>query len=174
MGTRVLPARELGRLGNVIAEPKQQLGLGNMVTNEAARVLHSERLRKAQKSSKRKHAEEDFSFQCRARGLPMFKPKWNLLKVVQTPRKDGRDIPKRWEFDFCWPQYHLIVEIDGGIWIPEGGAHSHPVDIERNMEKRNDAASAGFYVFAFTPKQVKSGAAVDRTMRELSARGWQP
>lgn len=174
MATRVLPTRHAGRLGKIIAEPKQQLGLGEMVTSEAARVLHSTKLQREQKASKRKQAEQDFSFQCRARELPMFKPKWKLLKLVQTPRKDLRDIPKQWEFDFCWPQYHVIVEIDGGIWIPTGGAHSHPIDIERNMEKRNDAASAGFFVFAFTPKQVNSGAAVDRTMRELVARGWQP
>jgi hypothetical protein len=172
--TRMLPARELGKFGAAIAEPTQQLALGQMVTSEAARVLHAEVARRHRKTTRSRQPEDSFGFQCRARHLPVFQRKWRLLKLVQTPRKDGKDIPKTWEFDFCWPQFEVIVEIDGGIWMVGGGAHSHPMDIERNMAKRNDAALSGLSVFAFTPAQVKRGEAVDYTMRVLAARGWQP
>lgn len=128
------------------------------------------------KSKRNDRGELDFAAQCRAYRLPpvIGKPaqQFKLLKSQQTPRKDGRNIPKAWHFDFAWPDYRVIVEIDGGVWMPGGGAHSHPVDVTRNMAKRNDAALAGFLVLAFTPQQVKNGEAIADTQRLLAARGW--
>ena len=122
--------------------------------------------------------EREFAWQCMARQLPVPVSKfvrdgkqYRLLRTKQVPRKDGKNIPSRWYFDFVWPEYQLITEIDGGIWI--GGAHAHPLDLTRNMEKRNDAALAGFVILSFTPRQVKQGEAIDMTIRVLSARGWK-
>jgi very-short-patch-repair endonuclease len=114
--------------------------------------------------------ERGFGFWARALRLPTFVPKFKLAKSVQEPRKDGRDIPRQWEFDWCCLAHKLIVEIDGGVWI--GGAHAHPVDITRNMAKRNDAVLAGFYVLAFTPAQAKKADAAVFTQSVLVARGW--
>lgn len=125
-------------------------------------------------------AHYELEFQARVRGLP--EPIWKgstdgefkVVKRVQKPRKDGKQkhVPDRWRFDFAWPQHGLIVEIDGGIFRPGGGAHSHPVDIRRNMTKRNDAAFAGFTVLAYTPEQVRSGECIADVIRWLTARGW--
>jgi very-short-patch-repair endonuclease len=125
-------------------------------------------------------AERELEFQCRSHRLPA--PIWKgstegqfkLPKRVQKARSDGKQkhVPDRWRFDFVWPAYGLIVEVDGGIFRPGGGAHSHPVDIRRNMAKRNDAAFAGFAVLAYTPEEVRGKVAIADVIRWLAARGW--
>lgn len=128
---------------------------------------------KQKKPSQNKVGENTFAFQCKAHQLPPVDMQFKLLKFEQTPRKDGKAIPKVWRFDFVWPEYKLIVEIDGGVWMAGGGAHSHPVDITRNMTKQNDAALEGFCILRFTPAEVKSGHAIAFTQRVLYARGWR-
>lgn len=131
------------------------------------------------KTKRNNSGQELFALHCRAHKLPQPIAKettgkqFTLLNRVQTPRRDGKNIPNVWRWDFAWPTFGVIVEIDGGVWMPGGGAHSHPVDITRNMAKRNDAALAGFFVLSFTPQQVKGGHAIDDTMRMLATRGWQ-
>lgn len=152
-----------------------QTEMPGMVTDYTAAVLHGVRVRRESKESDKKKAENSFDLHCRSYRLPPFTRQFELLKSVQTPRKDLKPIPKVWRFDFCFPDFKLIVEIDGGIWIPGGGAHSHPIDIERNLLKRNDAALAGLTVIAFTPKQVMGGEqhAIAFTQHVLAARGWK-
>ena len=147
------------------------LGFRGEITNREhiANRIH-ERKRKTKRNDK---AEQDFGHLCASHRLPTFTKGYRLVKRVQTPRKDGRDIPNVWVFDWACLEFKLIVEIDGGIWMPGGGAHSHPVDVTRNMLKRNDAALAGFYLLAFTPRQVKSGEAINDTERFLASRGWE-
>lgn len=80
------------------------------------------------------------------------------------------DLNRRWEFDFAWPDVHVAVEIEGGIWrgrgrgsptaANPGGAHSHPTKILRDIEKYNAAARAGWRVFRFTTDMVKNGEAI--------------
>lgn len=130
----------------------------------------------AQKKRKRKppkEGENSFHAAVLRYQLPDVMRQFKILKAVQTPRADGKPIPSAWRFDFAWPSYKLIVEIDGGIWMVGGGAHSHPMDIERNMTKRNDASFEGYFVLSFTPNQVKKGTAIATTMKFLQARGWQ-
>lgn len=105
-------------------------------------------------------AEDSFAFQCRAMRLP----------TVEREYRFAKSLDRQWRADFSFPQYWLLVEIDGGIWIR--GAHAHPTDILRNMRKRNDAALLGYSVLAFTPAEVKSGYAVGFTERVLAERGW--
>jgi hypothetical protein len=123
--------------------------------------------------SRNKVGEDTFEFQCRAYKLPPMVRQFKLLKTVQTPRADGKDIPNAWRFDFCFPEYALIVEVDGGIFMAGGGAHSHPVDVKRNLLKRNDAALAGFIILAFMPEQIRRGEAIAFTQRVLAKQGWR-
>lgn len=144
-----------------------------METDAASVLLTSMQRSKEGKTSRNKQAEDTFDFHCRSYALPPFVRQWKLLKTEQTPRKDGKDIPNAWRFDFCFPDFQVIVEVDGGIFMPGGGAHSHPVDVKRNLAKRNDAALAGFVVLGFMPEQIKRGEAIAFAQRVLYARGWQ-
>jgi hypothetical protein len=155
--------------------PPRQAEMGGMETDAAAVLLTGVQRKKEGKQSRNKVAEDTFDFQCRSYGLPPFVRQWELLKTKQTPRKDGKNIPNVWRFDFCFVDFKLIVEVDGGIWMPQGGAHSHPVDIERNILKRNDAVLAEFYVISFTPNQImrEERHAIAFTLRVLCERGWQ-
>lgn len=80
------------------------------------------------------------------------------------------DLVRKWKFDFAWPDVHVAVEIEGGIWRGRGrgsktsdntgGAHSHPLNILRDIEKYNAAARAGWRILRFTPDMVKKGEAL--------------
>jgi very-short-patch-repair endonuclease len=108
------------------------------------------------------HAEREFAFQCRAyRLVEPTRQHW----ISQSAHPDNAR--RRWRFDFCFVAEKLLVEIDGGIWMAGGGAHSKPGDIERNMRKRNDAALLGYTALAFTPRDVKAGTAIAFTQRVL-------
>lgn len=175
MATRVLPARHLGRLGKVIAEPKQQLGLGEMVTGEAARVLQAVKQQAKRESSKTK-LEEPFDFQCRTRGLPPY---------VREHRFAKETLNRGWRFDFCWLQYKLAVELEGlvmrklydenrqPVWVVYG-RHATIDGIKEDITKYNAAHRLGWTVLRFEQSMVKDDTAINETMRELAARGWQP
>ena len=118
-----------------------------------------------------KTAEISFAFQCRCMRLPPVIEQGMLERPgVFTPKTHKQAY---WVFDFLFRDFKIIVEIDGGIWMRGGGAHSHPVDITRNMTKGNDAALQGYSVLRFTPDEVKSGHAIAFTQRLLAAKGWR-
>jgi len=75
--------------------------------------------------------------------------------------------PRKWRVDFCWTQQELVVEIDGGGWV--GGRHHRPAGYDNDAEKLNAIAAAGYCVFRFTPKMVRSGLAI-RTVQEYFER----
>jgi hypothetical protein len=104
--------------------------------------------------------EETFAFQCRAYKLAVVEKFFLASSGTFKPMVGKKGQRTGWIFDFSIVGAHLLVEIDGGIWRAGGGAHSHPLDLTRNMHKRNDAALAGYRVVAFTPEEVKSGTAI--------------
>ena len=55
--------------------------------------------------------------------------------------------PRRWRFDFCWPDRRLAVEVDGGTWSPGDGRHNTDAD----RRKLNAAAAAGWRILRFSP-----------------------
>ena len=63
--------------------------------------------------------------------------------------------PRRWRFDWCWPEHEIALEIEGGIWT--GGRHTRGAGFIGDMEKYNEAAMLGWRVLRCTPSQVKSG-----------------
>lgn len=127
--------------------------------------------RAAPRKRRDKSGEDRLAFELRQLGVP-FKLQFELPKRVQIPRRDGRKTERVWRFDAALPDYMLLVEVDGGVWTR--GAHGHPLDITRNMAKRNDAALAGYFVLAFEPRQVKSRLAIATITGFLASRGWKP
>jgi very-short-patch-repair endonuclease len=74
---------------------------------------------------------------------------------IPDPVRNFRFHPVRlWKADFAWPAQKLIVEIEGGIWRRGGGAHSHPLGIERDIEKYNAATMLGYRILRVTDKML--------------------
>jgi len=65
---------------------------------------------------------------------------------------------RRWRFDVAIPGPKVAVEIDGGVFV--GGRHSRGTGIEKDCEKYAHAMMLGWKVLRVTPRQVKSGDAV--------------
>lgn len=109
-------------------------------------------------------AQEIFLAQCIAHHLPPAIPNHQFAK-----HRTG----KKFEGDAVFLPYKLIVEIQGGIWMRGGGAHSRPMNIERDVEKQQHALVLGFALLPVTPKDVKNGRAIELTKMLLAARGWK-
>lgn len=65
--------------------------------------------------------------------------------------------PRRWMFDFCWPERKIAVELEGGIY--SGGRHTRGVGFEKDCEKYNAATKAGWRVLRYTKKSIDDGSA---------------
>ena len=86
---------------------------------------YQENLKNIHKESKRSKWEKAFAFQLKYHEFP---PHQTQFKFHKT---------RKWAVDFAWPDKKIIVEIEGGIWITGGAGHSHPIGIERDIEKYN-------------------------------------
>ena len=111
-----------------------------------------------------------FELQCKLAGLP-------------EPKKEYRFAPpRRWKFDFCWPDPWVIdvfewplawpirgvaMEVEGGVFI--AGRHSRGAGMVKDMEKYNTATLQGWRVLRVTPKQIADGSAL--TLVEKAIRG---
>lgn len=56
--------------------------------------------------------------------------------------------PRKFRFDFVFPDAMVGIELDGGSW--SGGRHVRGAGFERDCEKMNLATSMGYRVFRFT------------------------
>ncbi len=108
--------------------------------------------------------EDLFRFQCKAMSLPPVTEQFEFAKPM------GR----KFKADFCFEPWKLIIEVNGGVWLKGGGAHSRPAKIEGDMERQQYAVRMGYFVLPFTPAQVKSGHAVNWTRQVLINFGWRP
>lgn len=129
-------------------------------TEKPAALPKGSRSRRTQRSE---DFEALFAFQLQAAGAPPWERQYRF----------AREIGREWRWDFAWPGLRLAVEIQGGIWKRGGGAHSHPLDILRNMEKQNDGALLGWRLLQFSTDQVKSGEGLAYTMTVIRRGSWQ-
>ncbi len=66
--------------------------------------------------------------------------------------------PRRWRFDFAWPDLWLALEVEGAIW--SGGRHTSGAGFTRDLEKYNAAALGGWTVIRVTTGMVEAGEAL--------------
>lgn len=90
--------------------------------------------------------------------------KW--LKLPQPVPEYVFALPRKWRFDFAWPQRQLAVEVEGGVYI--AGRHTRGDSFERDCEKYNEAALLGWLVLRVTPDQVTNGQAIAWIERALA------
>jgi hypothetical protein len=81
-----------------------------------------------------------------------------LAAKIPTPVAEHRfSPPRRWRFDYAWPEQKVALEQEGGVWVR--GRHTRGKGYLGDLEKYNCAAIAGWAVIRCTPEQVQNGTA---------------
>jgi hypothetical protein len=63
--------------------------------------------------------------------------------------------PRRWRFDYAWPEQRVALEVQGGLFTR--GRHSRGPALMKEHEKLNTAAAMGWRVLYCTPAQLARG-----------------
>lgn len=82
----------------------------------------------------------------------------HLPVFVTEYRFDNRDCPRNWRFDFAWPDRHVAVEVEGGVWSQ--GRHTRGQGFISDTEKYNAAVMQGWRVLRYTRDAIESGRAI--------------
>lgn len=95
------------------------------------------------------------------------------LSQLPAPVREHRfAAPRRWRFDYAWPERRLALEIEGGTWT--GGRHVRGQGYERDCEKYNAAALAGWTVLRVTTAMVRDGRALALLQEAFSTNASAP
>jgi len=107
-----------------------------------------------------------FSWECEKRMKAKLKNEANLclekhlreLHVrFEAEYPFARIIGRRWKFDYFLPEYHLGIEINGGIWTR--GRHTRGKGFQEDMMKKNHATMLRYRVLEFSTEDVERGRA---------------
>jgi hypothetical protein len=148
----------------------KQLQLGDLVTNDVIMPFFKLQQRKRAKALKKK-PNDIFAEQLKEKRIAHVR-EYELPAYHLTPKKQEQAY---WHLDFAIIELEpmFFVEIQGGIWRRGGGAHSHPIDIERNMRKHNDTVRRGFTFLQFSSDDVKNETAIAWLVTFMAERGWR-
>ena len=100
-------------------------------------------------------------------------PSKYITTVAATCRAEGWPEPtaerllipgRRFRCDLVWDAARLVVEVQGGVWLPKGGHTGGRAQLD-DMEKLNLLQLAGWRVLQVPPKGI-----LDGTLRDLLAR----
>jgi very-short-patch-repair endonuclease len=97
----------------------------------------------------------------------------DLLQQIQTaklppPEREYKFHPvRKWRVDFAYPIHNIAIEVEGGVWIH--GRHNRGLGFEKDCEKYNELALAGFYLYRFTSSMIHDGTAL-RTVERAFGR----
>jgi very-short-patch-repair endonuclease len=95
---------------------------------------------------RRSHLEELFASQLHLAGLEQPSEQHTFAK------------PRRWRFDFAWPERQIAVEIQGGGYVY--GRHNRPQGQRQDCEKFRWATWLGWELYTFTGDEVTDGSAL--------------
>jgi hypothetical protein len=75
--------------------------------------------------------------------------------------------PRRWRFDYAWPDCFppLALEVEGGVW--SGGRHVRGRGFEADCEKYSEATLRGWRVLRVTTAMLRDGRALALLERAL-------
>jgi hypothetical protein len=91
------------------------------------------------------------------------------LKLPEPVTQHRFAPPRRWTFDFAWPDRLLYAEVEGGAFLAGGGRHNRGKGYTADCEKYSEAAIRGWRGLRATTDQVKSGLALGWIERALAA-----
>lgn len=105
--------------------------------------------------------EEEFAFHLKA------------AKVKKADREYVFARPRRWRFDFAWPDEMVAVEVEGGIY--SRGRHVRPQGFINDCEKMNHASTPdkhgrSWCVLRFCAEHVHRGDALVLVEKALKRR----
>jgi very-short-patch-repair endonuclease len=72
--------------------------------------------------------------------------------------------PRRWRFDFAFPDQKIAIECEGGIY--SGGRHVRGAGFQADVVKYNQAALDGWTLLRFTGEMIRNGSAL-KTIEEI-------
>ena len=101
------------------------------------------------------HLEELLASHIQAAGLP--------TPVRELPFAK----PRRFRFDFAWPDQMLALEIDGATWA--NGRHNRGSGVASDCEKASFAAILGWRLLRVNGNQVLDGRALEWARRALGS-----
>ena len=79
---------------------------------------------------------------------------------MPTPEREYRFHPvRKWRVDFAYPADSIAIEVEGGTWVH--GRHNRGGGFEKDCEKYNELAIAGFLLFRFTSSMIHNGNAIE-------------
>lgn len=80
---------------------------------------------------------------------------WTMLKPgLPAPEREWRfSPPRRWRFDFAWPDRKVAVEVEGSA--RGGGRHQRRAGFQADAEKYNAAAELGWVVLRYTGDDLR-------------------
>ena len=90
----------------------------------------------------------------RANGLPEPEREYRFAK------------PRRYPADFAYPEQHILIEVEGGIY--SGGRHVRGKGYEEDCRKYNLAVLKGLRVLRFTRTMIENGEAIETIKEALS------
>jgi len=87
-----------------------------------------------------------------------------LVDEAISFEREATLIPKRrFRFDFVFPKFQLVVEVEGGTW--SGGRHTSGVGFQNDCIKYNLALENGWRVLRFTSNLVKDRSGIEQVKR---------
>lgn len=90
-----------------------------------------------------------------------------LLKLPAPEREYRFMPPRRFRFDFCWPERMVALETEGATWA--NGRHNRGAGYANDCRKYSEAAVRGWKVIRATGDMVKDGTAIDLLIRALAS-----
>lgn len=96
-------------------------------------------------------------------GLPTPEREYAFVHAAPPEMQQHFTTPKTkrvrgWRFDFAFPWHRVAVEVDGGQFLHQGGAHG------ADREKRNSAAIIGWRVLYFDTRMLENPDACAQTV----------
>ena len=81
---------------------------------------------------------------------------WRSLGGPKPVREYQFAAPRKWKFDFCWPEVRIAVEIEGGAYEGEHrGRHLRQLGFTDDCVKYAEGALLGYRILRLTPPMIQ-------------------
>lgn len=103
----------------------------------------------------------------------LFSHCWRLLAPPDAPAPEPElrfAPPRRWRFDFAWPDQKVAVEIHGAVWT--SGRHTRGAGFSMDRMKMNTAQLRGWLCLEFTTTMLSEDpeACIGQVLEALALR----